>query len=344
MNRFWSKIKRFFRKIQQTSYLINVFNRIDVLESKLESVILVQASWERRRVQTLPPGTPLSECEFKVYSQFGEDGILQHLVQHVPIIDRSFVEFGVEDFREANCRYLIEVLPWRGLILDGDPGLQNKVKDQPLFFLRELVPHSTFVTAENINGILSDKGFSGDIGILSIDIDGNDYWVWKAITVAQPRIVVVEYNSIYGADRAVVVPYDPTFFRRTAHYSWLYSSASLAALVHLGAEKGYSFVGSNSAGNNAFFVRKDVMGGLKPLTAKEGYVESTFRESRDSDGNMTFLNGVARLQVIRDMPLIDVVTGNTIRVNELITGSRNPSRDYHQTASAGGDRSGKRRK
>lgn len=319
--KFLSKIKNIFRKKQQHSHLMNILDKINTLESKLDSMILVQAAAERRKVRALSPGTPLGECEYKVYSQFGEDGILQHLVQHVPIVDHSFVEFGVEDFREANCRYLMTVEPWRGLILDGDPELENKVKFQPLCFFRELVLHSTFVTTENINMILSKKGFTGDIGILSIDIDGNDYWVWKAIDVVTPRIVIIEYNSVFGAEQAVTIPYDPIFSRSSAHFSWLYFGASLSALVHLGHNKGYSFVGSNSAGNNAFFVRNDVLGGLKPLTAIEGYVESTFRESRDPAGNMTFLNGNARLQVISELPLYNVVSCKTIKVSELYSDS-----------------------
>lgn len=305
----------FFKKKKEE----NINNRLTAMELKLHCSIILQAASERRRVRNLPPGTPLAECEFKVYSQFGEDGILQHLVTHVPISNKSFVEFGVEDFTEANCRYLCEVEPWKGLVLDSDPELEKKIKSQALSFFRELNALTTFVTAENINQLLQKQGFIGNIGILSLDIDGNDYWVWKAITVAQPRIVVVEYNSIYGPDKAVAVPYDPTFSRQTAHTSWLYCGASLAALVHLGAKKGYSFVGSNSAGNNAFFVSNCVIGGLKPLTSQEGYVESTFRESRDADGNMTYLNGIARLHVIKDMPLIDIISGKTIKVNELIT-------------------------
>jgi hypothetical protein len=321
MKWLWSKIKSYLKIKQRTTYQMNTLKRLDALESRLNILIMAQADFERRRVQALPPGTPLGECEFKVYSQFGEDGILQHLVKHVPIVNRRFVEFGVEDFREANCRYLMEVEPWRGLILDGDPELENKIKSQPFYFFRELVPYSTFVTAENINGILSEMGFTGDIGVLSVDIDGNDYWVWKAIDVVTPRIVIIEYNSVFGAEQAVTIPYNPNFFRRTAHFSWLYAGASLSALVLLGNQKGYSFVGSNSAGNNAFFVRNDVLGRLKPLTAKEGYVESTFRESRDPDGNMTYLNGIARLQVIEEMPLIDVPSCKTIKAGELNTSS-----------------------
>ena len=297
----------------------DILRRVELNHSKLLIAIELMARAEARRVRTLPAGTPLADCEFRVHSQFGEDGILQHLLAHVPITNRRFVEFGVEDFQEANCRYLIETEPWEGLVLDGDPALQEKLQAQHVYWSRTLRCRSAFITAENLDRLLQEEGFTGDLGILSIDIDGNDYWVWKALTVASPRIVVVEYNSVFGPHRAVSIPYDPRFFRRTAHHTWLYQGASLAAFVHLAQAKGYAFVGSNAAGNNAFFVRMDVLGSLRPLTAEEGYVESTFRESRDARQQPTFLSGSARLAALADMPLIDVTTGNTVLAGDLIS-------------------------
>jgi hypothetical protein len=272
-------------------------------------------------VRELPPGTPLRECEFRIHSQFGEDGILQHLTAHVPLQDRSFVEFGVEDFREANCRYLVETAPWRGLIMDGSPDLPQVMSLDHLYYLRSIKALSAFVTKENINDLLIQQGFAGDIGILSIDIDGNDYWIWDALTVASPRLVIIEYNSVFGCDRPVSIPYAADFDRRRAHFSWLYVGASIAALAELGSKKGYSLLGCNSAGNNAFFVRNDVMGSLRPQSAREAYVESTFRESRGSNGELTHLTGTDRLRAFGDMPLIDVVTGQRMKASTLLGNS-----------------------
>lgn len=310
-------IESFLRRKRRRA-LSKVLSQIEQGQSRLAVAIELMAATERRRVRSLPPGTPLADCEFRVYSQFGEDGILQHLLAHVPIHSRRFVEFGVEDFQEANCRYLVETAPWEGLVLDGDPALREKMEAQHIYWSRTLKCRSAFITAENLNQLLEDEGFIGDLGIFSIDIDGNDYWVWRALEAATPRIVVVEYNSIFGPKHTVSVPYDPQFFRRTAHHSWLYQGASLAALVQLGHAKGYAFVGSNSAGNNAFFVRRDVLGSLRSLTAAEGYVESTFRESRDESGKPTFLSGSMRLCAIAEMPLTDVTTGSTILARDLI--------------------------
>ena len=121
-------------------------------------------------------------------------------------------------------------------------------------------------------------------------------------------IVIMEYNSVFGCERAITVPYDPEFVREKKHYSYLYAGASLLALCDLADEKGYHFIGSNSAGNNAYYIRKEKIKNLKPLTAKEGYVEYKFRESRDKHGNLNFLRGQDRLTEIQGMNIVNTRT------------------------------------
>jgi hypothetical protein len=266
----------------------------------------------------------IQDAEFKVFSQFGEDGIIQYLVQRteIPWDLRTFIEFGVESYEEANTRFLLTNNNWRGLIIDSDAANINKVRSSELAWRHELESVCAFVSAENVDGLISDAGFVGEIGLLSIDIDGNDYWVWKAISVVSPVIVVIEYNSVFGSDRAVTVPYDSAFVRRDAHYTNLYWGCSLRALALLGELKGYALVGSNSAGNNAFFVRCDHLNRLKAQAVREAYVESRFRESRDCDGHLTFLAGQARLQAIADLPLYDVENDVMIRAADMLPSSR----------------------
>jgi hypothetical protein len=252
----------------------------------------------------------LRDAEFRVFSQFGEDGIIQYLISKVPIEHDVFVEFGVEDYSESNTRFLLCNDNWRGLILDGGISHITFIGSNDLGWRHTIDAQSVFVTRDNINETIAAAGISGDIGVLSVDIDGNDYWVLDAITVVSPRILIAEYNSTFGPDAAVSVPYDPEFDRTKAHYSNLYWGASLAALCLAADRKGLAFVGSNSAGNNAFFVRRDLLGDLRPLTPQEGWVDARFRESRDTDGNLTYLSGrAARVAEIADMPLVDVATG-----------------------------------
>jgi hypothetical protein len=247
------------------------------------------------------------DIEFQVFSQWGEDGIIQFLLRHVSLPNHIFVEFGVENYQEANTRWLVEGHNWSGLVFDGSQQHINSIKADPIYWKHQLKAVCAFIDAENINSLISGNGISGDIGLLSVDIDGMDYWVWKAIDVVTPAIVIVEYNSLFGPTKSVTVPYDPGFVRQRAHYSWSYYGASLAALVALGKTKGYSFVGSNSAGNNAFFVKSDLLHPpLRELTAREGYVQRAFREARDRDGKLTFPTFEEEAALIEGLPIVEV--------------------------------------
>lgn len=262
--------------------------------------------------------TSLEDAEFRVFSQFGEDGIIQFLINHVLIENEIFVEFGVQDYREANTRFLLVHDNWRGLIMDSGRDHIDWLKRSDLLWRHTVDARSVMVTRENINEILSDSGITGDIGLLSIDIDGNDYWVLEAISVIAPRIIVVEYNSTFGKERAVTVPYRQDFDRNVAHFSKLYWGASLPALTYLTEQKGYSLVGGNSAGNNAFFVRRDVVGDLPTATAQEVWKNSRFRESVDELGEPTHLSSrEEKLARIADLPVVDVVSDEIIPVREI---------------------------
>ena len=160
---------------------------------------------------------------------------------------------------------------------------------------------------ENINKIFLDNGIQGEIGLLSVDIDGNDYWIWQAINSVNPAIVVSEYNFRFGASRAVTVPYDAGFIRTKAHHSNIYYGASLKSLCILANKKGYSFVGCNSAGNNAFFVRNDLKpDSLKALTSEEGYIPAQFRESRDELGSLLYLSLEEEQKILNSLPLVTI--------------------------------------
>ena len=251
------------------------------------------------------------ENEFSVFSQFGDDGIIQYLINQVAISENIFIEFGVENYLESNTRFLLQNNNWSGLIIDGNRDNIEFIKKQNFYWKHDINAKQAFVTVENINDLI--KEVPAEIGLLHIDIDGNDYWIWKAINVTQADIVIMEYNSVFGCQRAITVPYDPTFIRYEKHYSYLYAGASLLALCDLADEKGYSFIGSNSAGNNAYFVRKEKIGKFKPVSVAEGYVQSKFRESRDRDGKLDFKRGEERLEVIKGLPIYNTRT-NKIEV------------------------------
>jgi hypothetical protein len=275
-------------------------------EQRLDRIQETLGRIESRHVRAL--STPsFRDAEFRVYSQWGEDGIIQLLLKYVPIERHTFVEFGVENYRESNTRFLLMHDNWSGLVIDGSERNIDFIRNDAIFWRHNLKADCAFVSRENINELLRRNGLEGDLGLLSIDIDGNDYWVWETIDVVKPRIVIAEYNSRFGADRSVTVPYRADFTRKEAHPSMIYYGASLAALVHLGNRKGYDFVGSNSAGNNAFFVRRDVRPESLPvLTAQAGYVRSQFRETRDSAGRLMFSTFEEEQALLNTLPLTEV--------------------------------------
>lgn len=258
----------------------------------------------------------LKDTEFRVYSQWGDDGIIQYLIRNVPLQSESFIEFGVEDYGEANTRFLLVNDNWRGLIIDGSRDFMDRVRTSDMYWRHDLTAVDAFITRDNINEIISANGFSGTLGILSIDIDGNDYWVWEAINVVDPAIVIVEYNSVFGSKRAITVPYDKDFRRANAHSSYLFWGCSLRALCLLSEKKGYVFVGCNSNGNNAYFVKRSLAENLQPVSVEEGYVLSRFRESRDPDGQLSYLSGDRRFAEIRNMMVVDVEKNATVRLGD----------------------------
>jgi hypothetical protein len=154
---------------------------------------------------------------------------------------------------------------------------------------------------------LKKSQFDKDVGLLHIDIDGMDYHIWEAINCIKPIIVIVEYNSVFGADRTIVVPYQKDFIRTTAHYSNLYWGSSLKALHFLANKKGYAFIGSNNAGNNAYFIRNESLNdNVKEISLADGYVLSKYREIRNKEGELTFLKAEDRLNLIKGLAIFNV--------------------------------------
>ena len=228
----------------------------------------------------LPPELPypekLRQREFSLYSQNGEDGVVLFIFSQIGMTNKSLVEFGVETGQECIAANPLVNFGWNGLLMDGSSKNMRKgrrwYRSKKLPNIDDIQLKQCFVTTENINREIADSGIHGEIDLLSVDIDGNDYWVWDAIDVINPRVVVAEYNACFGASRSLTVDYDPAFSRFDHHPTGWYHGASLAALTNLADTKGYSLVGCESQGCNAFFVRKDlIQGELQELTPEEAF-------------------------------------------------------------------------
>ena len=300
MRKYLDRIREILHKVD---YLYDTHRHYDLKDPK---VIMGRVLAEMNRQKQI---SSLAEVEFQVFSQFGDDGIIQYLVANLDIPHKTFIEFGVENYKEANTRYLLINNNWSGLIMDGSESNIKFVKNDPISMFNELHSKCAFITRDNINKLLKgflDEGYDAEVGILSIDIDGNDYWIWNEMNVISPVIVIAEYNAVFGAENAWTIPYKADFYRLSDHHSHQYWGASLKAFNFLAEKKGYSFVGCNSAGNNAYFIRKDKIGRLKPITVRDGFVDSRFMEDVDKNGNG--IHGKKRLELVKGMPIFNVET------------------------------------
>ena len=292
------------------------FDQIYNISRKIEDLQIAIGRIENRQVQTYSL-KDINEYEFKVTSQWGEDGIIQFLINKIPIKNKIFVEFGVESYQEANTRFLLLNNNWSGLVIDGSELNINKIKKNPIYWRYNLKAINHFIDKDNINSILENNGIMDEIGLLSIDIDGNDYWVWESISVIKPQIVICEYNSIFGSKLKISTIYDAKYIRSNAHYSNLYYGASISALEYLATKKGYVLVGSNSAGNNVFFVKNEYASLFKTKTSLEAYVKSQFRESRSKDGTLLLTTASESVNLINNLNVQEVESGKIFSINEL---------------------------
>jgi hypothetical protein len=200
----------------------------------------------------LAPGD-LRAFERRVYSQFGEDGIIEEILRRVGVKGRYFVECGVGLGKDGNCARLARDEGWQGLFVETDPEQMGELT-RCLGNLPGVRCLRADVTPQTIEGLLSASGVPRDLDVLSIDLDGNDYWVWAAIEQWRPRVVVIEYNASHPPARRWVMKEDPG-------YRWngtSYFGASLASLATLARRKGYTLVGTTSLGVNAFFVADEL--------------------------------------------------------------------------------------
>ena len=198
----------------------------------------------------------LKETGFRVFSQFEEDGKLLYIFSMIGMTNKTFIEIGSDDGVNSNCANLHFNFGWHGLFIDGN---EKAIRRGKRFYSK--YPHlwnypPKFIcekaTCENINQIIEGVGFKGEIGLLSIDIDGNDYWIWDALKVVSPQAVIIETHNEFGYED-IIVPYDPAYSFPGKHP--VYHGASPIAMTKLAKQKGYRLVGANELGFNFIFVK-----------------------------------------------------------------------------------------
>lgn len=226
-------------------------------EASRTSRMMANAELDRLRTdEKLIDPKRLERFGCKGYSQNDEDGIIREIFRRIGTTDKRFVEFGTGNGLENNTLFLL-CQEWSGLWIDGSDVDHAAQKDVFGWAITEnrLNAVQSFLTVDNINTVIGDGGMKGEIDLLSVDIDGNDYHIWKAIDVVAPRVLVIEYNAYAPPPVRWVMKYDPS-------YVWdgesSYFNSSLQSLEDLGRTKGYTLVGCNLSGLNAFFVRSDL--------------------------------------------------------------------------------------
>jgi len=273
-----AEVRRLSARVAELEEQIAQEKGMDIVPPAAESLCAVDAGTQlllRYRFQELArQGSPLpqfSEVEFRNFSQNGEDGILLYLFSLVGEETRRAVEICAGDGIECNSANFVINHGWTALLVDGD---QDKISRGRSFYARcrdtwiwPPTMAEAWVTADNVNDLIRTHGFDGEIDLLSLDMDGVDYWIWKAIDCVSPRVVLLEYQDIWGPDRSVTVPYDQNFRAYWEGDFPDYGGASLAAFVKLGRQKGYRLVGCQRLGFNAIFLRNGVGDDIFPEIA-----------------------------------------------------------------------------
>jgi hypothetical protein len=252
----------------------------------------------------------LWDSEVKVFSQWGEDGIIDYLLTSLNISKPKFVEFGVGEFKECNSRFTAESRNASVYMVDSNKNLVNSVKKLDLFWKNSLFPVTDFITPESAGEhIINAKNLMGGIDIFSIDLDGNDYWILNKLDLSGVSIVICEYNPIFNEINCTV-PRSDNFERFKAHSSGLFFGMSLKASISLMVSKGFTFVGTNRAGNNAFFIKSEMKDQVSiPLPIIDNlktFLDWRIRESRDASGCLNYLNASQAFKIIESLTVIDL--------------------------------------
>lgn len=209
----------------------------------------------------------INTYEQSIYSQNGEDGIIKELFFRAGTSDRYFVEFGVGTGEECNAALLALRYSWHGLMIESDVQRYSRLRE--FYSSHEVLTMNRLVSLSNIENIFKEAEVPVEFDLLSIDIDGNDYWIWERLHDYRPRIVVVEYNAAIPPPVEWVMPYDsPDNDLATMTFG-----ASLQSYQSLGNRLGYALIGTERRGGNAFFVRRDLLRSVNfpELSAVQAY-------------------------------------------------------------------------
>jgi hypothetical protein len=252
----------------------------------------------------------LEDVDYKIFSQNGEDGILDYLLTCLKIDKPKFIEIGVGDYHESNTRFIFERTSCKGLIIDIIEDFKKKVSQNTKVWSGDLNILSKKIDSENFLPTIKEHDFKDNVDIFSIDVDGIDYWILEKIPKKFSKIIVAEFNPYFGSELSITVPNDPNFNRTNYHYSNLCFGASLKSIIELLSKKGFIFLGTNLFRNNVFFVNEDFKDQLSidfpDIKDLSKFTNANFRESRDINNNLTLISPQKIINKIADCNVVDL--------------------------------------
>ena len=252
----------------------------------------------------------LNEVDFKVFSQNGEDGIIDYLLFSLQIEKPKFIEIGVGDYYESNTRFLFERSSGDGLIIDIIDNFQKRVEKNIRLWRGNVKILNRKIDSENILATLKEFNFFDNIDLFSIDVDGIDYWILEKMPKKFCKLIVAEYNPYFGSNLEISVPNDKNFDRSKYHHSNLCFGASLKSIINLLDIKGFAFLGTNLFKNNAFFVNSDFKDNLfleiPNNNELNSFTNASFRESRDINNKLNFIDPKDILNEIKKCKVVDL--------------------------------------
>ena len=302
------------------NYLYNLFLK-RFLRKKLYMIGLSHILLSRKYYSKV---SLLSDVDYKIFSQNGEDGILDYLLTSLAIENPKFLEIGVGDFTECNTRFIFDRCSAKGTIIDCINNFEEKVKKNVELWKGDLKIINKKINSENISDLIENSDCFFNLDIFSLDIDGIDYWVLNELPVKFSKIAVIEYNANFGPTLEISVPNIKNFNRTEYHYSNLCFGASLRAIINLMKSKGFKFIGVNKSCINAFFINEDFIQDLSLETVNErnleNFTNSNYRESRSFEGKLTFLSGKNKINEIRDCDVINLANSSSekIKIKDLL--------------------------
>lgn len=268
-------LKQYGRKVGQMIGHCIVRENIDAANSLAQQI---QQSLALEYIKARQDGrtyfSNIRDAGFRVYSEFEEDGIILYVLTLIGFGNRRVVEICAGNGTECMATNLILNHGFDGFLFDGNKrsvehgrAFFRKQKDS---FLSPPLFQQAWITVENVNRLLREAGATGEVDLFSLDMDGNDYWIWKAIDVIRPRFCVFETHNIIPSELSLTIRYEPDFYCWNRPVSLKdYRSVSLRAMVRLSQEKGYRLIGAHRYGFNAFFLRNDIAPHLFPAVSIE---------------------------------------------------------------------------